>query len=128
MLSTRGLSMGGYERYIDEYKDRAIALQKYIDDTFGGTAARISETFYGLKTNIADLFDIMIQGKGEPVFKEMKRDLQYIQTIFTEINEQMGNVGIAGWIASKIIPTGLLQTMAEDRLLKEFKDLQTAFL
>ena len=55
MLSTRGLSMGGYEQYISEYKDRAVALQKYIEDTFGGTAARISETFYGLKTNIADL-------------------------------------------------------------------------
>jgi hypothetical protein len=124
MLSTRGLSMGGYEQYIAEYKDRATALQKYIDDTFGGTAARISETFYGLKTNIADLFDIMVAGKGEPVFKEIKKDLMYIQAILTEINETMGNAGIIPFLLSKIVPTSLLQTMAEDRLLKELNDLQ----
>jgi hypothetical protein len=122
MLSTRGLSEGGYEKYIDEYRDRATALRKYIEDTFGGTSARISETFYGLKTNIADLFDIMEQRGGKPIFEQLKSDLNYIQAILKDINK--GSSGTTAGFFAKLVPDSVLRLLAGSNLYGEQQNLQ----
>lgn len=85
LLSTRGLSKQAFDTYVAQYGDRALALNKLIDDTFGGTAERISQTFEGILSNISDLWTFISQRLGAGLFKELKGDLQTVYSILNNI-------------------------------------------
>ena len=78
LLSTRGFSTAAFETYVARFGDRAKALAKLIEDTFGGTARRVSLTFTGLLSNISDVWTFISQTLGQPIFESFKSDLQFI--------------------------------------------------
>lgn len=90
LLSTRGFSLALYESYVEKYKNRTIALNKLIQDTFGGTARRISRTFEGLLTNINDLWVLISQKIGEPIFVALKNDVRLLYNLMVSLNKDGG--------------------------------------
>lgn len=90
LLSTRGFSLALFESYVEKYKNRTVALNKLIQDTFGGTARRISRTFEGLLTNINDLWVLISQKLGEPLFKALKDDVRLFYNLMVEMNKDSG--------------------------------------
>jgi len=87
LLSTRGFSLAAFESYVARYGDRVKALNKLIQDTFGGTAERVSRTFQGLLSNISDLWNFVSRTIGKPLFEGLKQDIQFIYNLLTRLNE-----------------------------------------
>ena len=103
LLSTRGLTESQLEAYTARYGDRITALNKLIQDSFGGTAQRIAFTFEGLKSNINDLWVFISQKLGERVFKELNADLRLIYETMVILNNEMSKPN--SWL-SRIVDFG----------------------
>ncbi len=93
LLSTRGLSKASFDSYVMRYGDKALALNKLIEDTFGGTAEKISQTFEGIMSNISDLWTFISQKLGADLFKDLKGDLETVYSILNSIRTSTG-----GWL------------------------------
>jgi len=96
LLSTRGFSMAMYETYLVQYRDRALALNKMIDDMYGGTAERLSRTFEGLLANMNDVWIFISQELGKPLFQSLKNDIQTLFNLLKALSAP-GNSTLA-WI------------------------------
>lgn len=97
MLTTRGLSIAAFNSYFSRYGDRVVALNKLIEDSFGQTSEKLSETAEGLLTNISDIWTQIAQKLGAASFYEVKDILQQIYDIMTLINQQAGSLSVLGF-------------------------------
>lgn len=86
LLSTRGLSTAAFETYVARIGDRSKALAKLIEDTYGGTAERVSLTFKGILSNISDLWIFTSQTIGQPLFESFKSDLKIVYNLLKDLN------------------------------------------
>lgn len=86
LLSTRGFSTAALDAYVDRFKDRTVALNMLIRDTFGGTAEAISKTFTGILANVLDVWTFISQTVGQPLFNALKQDLNFVFSTLKKLN------------------------------------------
>lgn len=96
LLATRGLSTAALDAYVAKYGDRLTALRKLVEDTFGGTAKEVSNTFQGLMSNIDDAWTFISQKLGEPLFKSLKEDVRAVFEAFKSLAENEGALSKLG--------------------------------
>lgn len=90
LLSTRGLSQTMLDMYVAKFGTRVEAMNQLINDLYGGTAQRISDTFEGILSNLNDIWIFISQKMGASLFRDLKSDLKYIYDILNRINNGEG--------------------------------------
>lgn len=88
LLSTRGFSKPLFDSYIAMYKDRELALRKMIEDTYSGMAAKISNTFQGMLTNLNDVWMFISKKMGEPIFDKLNNSLSMFFYFLKSVNNE----------------------------------------
>ncbi len=125
LLSTRGLSVAAFESYVAKFGDRATALAKLIEDTYGGTAKRVSQTFSGILSNLSDLWQFISQTIGQPLFESLKSDLQTVYNLMSRLDRQgKSTLSTIGEVINSFVritaftATGLVIGIVIERLIK----------
>lgn len=113
LLSTRGFSMTMFESYVTKYGERATALKKMIEDTFGGTAQQVSLTFKGIMSNISDLWTFTSQTLGKPLFEGLKADLQFLYRAMSNLEQNgKGALSAIGEGINFLVKLGAIGTIS----------------
>lgn len=90
LLSTRGINPRLFELYAEKFADRAIALNRLINDLYGGTARNVAQSFEGILSNLNDIWIFVSQKLGKTLFEDIKIALKTLFRMLVEMEKALG--------------------------------------
>jgi hypothetical protein len=98
LLTTRGIRADEFKREAAKVQDKALALANIIERRYGEMARAVARSFEGFVSNIKDAWFLLAQVIGQPIFEELRRDVERIFSFLRSITPEEGE-GATGVVA-----------------------------